>query len=802
MLAPDKTTYVYGDTIIATATPDPGWVFDAWSTGLAGSENPDTLIVTSDTLITAGFAMDDYTLTANITGSGSVALSPDQPTYVYGDTVIVTAVPATGWGFDTWSDGLSGSANPDTVVMLSDTLITANFTQNQYVLNAGANGNGSVLKSPNQATYVYGDSVIVAAVPDIGWAFNGWSEGLGGTQNPDTVVMMSDTTVTADFVSLPYTVTKQTIGDGEIALTPDKLTYEYGDTVVADAIPDPGWAFDSWSDGLTGFENPDTFVVTGSVTVTATFIENALTLTTGVIGDGSITLVPDKAVYTAGDTVLVTGVPDPGWTFFTWSGGLTGTENPDTIVMMADTSITAEFLADEYTITLSTTGNGSVQALPDQPTYLYGDTIIVTAEPDTGWSFDSWTAGLAGSKNPDTLVVVSDTTVTADFVLDQYVLTLETVGVGSVSKSPDNPTYVYGDTIIVTAEPDTGWVFDSWLGALAGGDNPDTLVMTNDTTLTATFSHEEYVLTKNTIGQGSINAFPDQATYHFGDSVIVTAVPDTGWVFDSWSDGLSGSDNPDTLVIAGDTAVTATFTAIAYTLTLNTVGDGSVEKAPDQATYVFGDTVVVTAVPDPGWVFDSWSDGLSGSENPDTLVMGSDTTVTATFTPSEYVITINVNGNGSVVKTPDAPTYAYGDTVIVTAEPDIGWSFDSWSDGLSGSNNPDTIIVASDTTITATFLANQYTLTTNVVGGGQIIKSPDNPTYVYGDTVFVTAVPNGGWSFTGWSDGLTGTENPDTVVMMSDTTVTATFVFDGDIMYRMIFIRPSWTRLSGTWWIP
>ena len=43
------------------------------------------------------------------------------------------------------------------------------------------------------------------------------------------------------------------------------------------------------------------------------------------------------------------------------------------------------------------------------------------------------------------------------------------------------------------------------------------------------------------------------------------------------------------------------------------------------------DTVVVTAVPDSGWVFDAWSDGLTGSDNPDTLIMGSDTTVTATL---------------------------------------------------------------------------------------------------------------------------------------------------------------------------
>ncbi|MEJ2723020.1 MAG: hypothetical protein P8181_18070, partial [bacterium] len=122
-----------------------------------------------------------------------------------------------------------------------------------------------------------------------------------------------------------------------------------------------------------------------------------------------------------------------------------------------------------------------------------------------------------------------------------------------------------------------------------------------------------------------------------------------------------------------------------YTLTTNTVGNGSVTKTPDQPAYVYGDTVVVLAVPDPGWTFDMWSGGLGGSENPDTLVARADTTVTASFLAEEYTLAVNAVGNGSVTRTPDQVSYAYGDTVVVEAVPDPGWDFDSWSGGLSGS---------------------------------------------------------------------------------------------------------------------
>jgi uncharacterized repeat protein (TIGR02543 family) len=229
-------------------------------------------------------------------------------------------------------------------------------------------------------------------------------------------------------------------------------------------------------------------------------------------------------------------------------------------------------------------------------------------------------------------------------------------------------------------------------------------------------------------------------------------------------------------VTFGDVSVTpVTLLPQQHTITTNTVGSGSVVRLPDLTPYPEGTTLELTAVPDSGWAFVGWSGGLSGTENPDTILVVSDSTVTATFAQETYVLTTNVIGNGTVTKFPDQPTYLYGDTVVVTALPDSGFVFDGWSDGLSGTENPDTVVVLSDTTVTATFTEDNYVLTTNVVGNGTVTKSPDQSTYLHGDTVLVTAVPDTGWTFVGWSEGLQSTENPDTVVMMGDTSIVANF---------------------------
>jgi peptidoglycan/xylan/chitin deacetylase (PgdA/CDA1 family) len=68
-----------------------------------------------------------------------------------------------------------------------------------------------------------------------------------------------------------------------------------------------------------------------------------------------------------------------------------------------------------------------------------------------------------------------------------------------------------------------------------------------------------------------------------------------------------------------------------YRLTVNIAGDGSVQKNPDRPFYYNGNVVTLTAVADPIYKFDSWSGDLTGSNNPDSITMDSDKTVTASF---------------------------------------------------------------------------------------------------------------------------------------------------------------------------
>ncbi len=135
---------------------------------------------------------------------------------------------------------------------------------------------------------------------------------------------------------------------------------------------------------------------------------------------------------------------------------------------------------------------------------------------------------------------------------------------------------------------------------------------------------------------GSVVTNPDAFKFAPGTEVELTAIPDSGYIFDYWADDLTGEQNPDTVLMDGEKVIEVFFASEYHTLTVNIVGNGSVTKNPDLPFYEHKSEVELTAVADPGWYFHHWSGALSGFQNPDTLVMNADKTVTAHFF-SQYI---------------------------------------------------------------------------------------------------------------------------------------------------------------------
>ena len=68
-----------------------------------------------------------------------------------------------------------------------------------------------------------------------------------------------------------------------------------------------------------------------------------------------------------------------------------------------------------------------------------------------------------------------------------------------------------------------------------------------------------------------------------------------------------------------------------------------------------------------------------------------------------FTLTIEIDGQGSVLVDPEQSTYAQDEIVALTAVPEGGYVFSHWSGAVSGDQNPIEVLIDGETSVTATF---------------------------------------------------------------------------------------------------
>lgn len=166
-----------------------------------------------------------------------------------------------------------------------------------------------------------------------------------------------------------------------------------------------------------------------------------------------------------------------GYHFTQWSDGVT--DNPRTFVITQDTTFTAEFAPNQYTITTA--------SADEEMGYTEGDTvanyleyITLSAIANYGYHFVEWSDYT--SENPRVVQVTEDMTYTAIFEKNLYYISLQSNNgtIESVTQA------AYLDNVTMMAVADYGYHFTQWSDGVT--DNPRTFVITQDTTFTAEFA--------------------------------------------------------------------------------------------------------------------------------------------------------------------------------------------------------------------------------------------------------------------------------------------------------------------------
>jgi hypothetical protein len=274
----------------------------------------------------------------------------------------------------------------------------------------------------------------------------------------------------------------------------------------------------------------------------------------------------------------------------------------------------------------------------------------------------------------------------------------------SVVKVPYDSAEVIGDPADLRLLHYTG---GAWEDISTSVDTVNKYVIgeTSSFSVFAVFSVDTRTLTYSHSAGGSIDGSATQVVPYGSDGTTVTATPDVGYRFVKWSDGVLTALRCDKNVTA-DQAVSATFAINTYTLDYAAHAVGSIVGSATQVVEYGGSGTEVTAAAIPGYHFYAWDDGVMTASRTDTNVAG-DVIVTAFFAIDRLTLNYSSGPGGSIDGSATQVVYYGADGTTVTAVPDDGYHFVSWSDGLATAARTD-LDVTADASVTATFEADAH----------------------------------------------------------------------------------------------
>ena len=274
--------------------------------------------------------------------------------------------------------------------------------------------------------------------------------------------------------------------------------------------------------------------------------------------------------------------------------------------------------------------------------------------------------------------------------------------------------------------------------------------------------------------------------YPVGYTLNAYAYPNEGYRFVGWSDGVTESER--TIHVQGAMSITAQFEALAvYTVAVQAYEGGWIYVSGEMSSYDVSYTgqwyedsqMTIYASAAQGYSFYQWSDGVTNAQR--TVTVNSNINLTAIFMPNRH-LTLAVNdivmGGISV-----AGDYSYADGVYttvhgasltLTAQPNQGYRFVGWSDGVQTVQR--VVTMTDDIALTAIFEliitpVVQYSITVSAGNGGTVNDA--SGIYNAGDLIELTATPMEGYEFVQWSDGVS--TNPRTLTVTGNKSLTAIF---------------------------
>ena len=648
-------------TVTLTATPEMGYCLSAWDVRDANNHsitvtNNQFTMPESDVTVTATFVPGmQVTLASVMNGT----ISADPVYALQGNTINLTATPASGYNFESWVVYKTGDVN--TTVSVSGN----SFTMPNYpvtvsaIFSKPAGGDETIGSgtSTNQyiPTYNYYDFSLTQQIytkAEVGEAGTITQIAFYVSANPNqrTIdIYMSHTSKnsfssTSDWVAqgTSYRVVQgyQTFGQTGWNVIPLDTPFEYNGTDNLLITVDDN--SDSWVSSKMSFY----VYSTGANRAHYTYQDDT------DFNPASISASSNNNLLTSNNQIMLTKeVPSAEGYLSVSPTSLSGF---NAIAGMASESQSVSVIGNNLQTNLTITAPSGYEVSTTQ-NGTYNSSLTLTPSNGSVRSnvhvrLNSNTPGTCNGNLTLTSGTTSATVALSGTVIpgsgEQYSIAVNAnpaVG-GNVTGAG---TYYENSNCTLTATPNEHYIFAGWQlgGDIVSTANPYTFQVNNAATYTAIFEEiPQYNVTVNQVEGGTITA--DMATAYPGDVVTLSVAAESGYFFVEWN---VVDANNQTVVVTNDqftmpennVIVSAVFTS-GFEVTLNQTEHGAI-SADQTSALQPGARVTLTATPDDGCVLLAWYAYKTGDpravvsviNNEFFLMPSSDVTVQAIFVTEE-----------------------------------------------------------------------------------------------------------------------------------------------------------------------
>lgn len=310
--------------------------------------------------------------------------------------------------------------------------------------------------------------------------------------------------------------------------------------------------------------------------------------------------------YNAGETATITITPEPGKRVKQVTGATKLNDTTYTVVMNGPKTVTVEFEAIKYTLTIDC-GSGGTCAPPVPTEYEIGTTATITLEPAPDKRVKSVSAP-AVRVNDTTYTVVMDgpKTITVEFEQIKHNLTVN-CGVGGTCDPTGVNQYNAGETVTITVTPEGGKRVKSVTGATKQTNTTYEVTMDGPKVVNVEFETIPVVpptvfnITKGAMMYGDVEISKNQAAKD--EQITVTPKPEQGYKLKKLTYTPAGDSAMDITtalkfnMLEKAVEINAEFELMTFALTIN-CGAGGTCAPSAIGPHSYGTEVTITLAPE------------------------------------------------------------------------------------------------------------------------------------------------------------------------------------------------------------